>query len=76
MTRQIHFTKLLNMVNKTIETNEVTNRYNDYLQCNYCNNEIQINDDYFILINNDNFQEYIICNNNCLSNAKDYINNK
>ena len=37
------------MVNKTIETNKVINKYNDYLDCNYCNNEIEINDNYFIL---------------------------
>lgn len=77
MTRQIHFTKLLNMVNKTIETNKVTNRYNDYLDCNYCNNEIEINDDYFILYHdNENYLELVICNNICLSNAIEFIVNK
>ena len=77
MTYNICCTKLLNMVNKTIETNKVINKYNDYLDCNYCNNEIEINDNYFILYHDsENYLELVICNNNCLSNAIDYINNK
>tara|TARA_R100001082_G_scaffold11642_1_gene6280 strand:+ start:1569 stop:1763 length:195 start_codon:yes stop_codon:yes gene_type:complete len=63
------------MVNKTIETNKVINRYNDYLNCNYCDNEIEINDNYFILYDNENYQEYIICNNICLSNLIEFIYN-
>ena len=31
-----------------MEANQVINRYSDYLQCNYCNDEIEINDNYFI----------------------------
>ncbi len=38
------------MVNKTIETSKTINRYNDYLDCNYCNNQIEINDNYFIYL--------------------------
>jgi hypothetical protein len=64
------------MVNKTIETKKVTNRFNDYLQCNYCNDEIEINDDYFILWNNKKYCEYVICNNICVSNATEFIVNK
>ena len=64
------------MVNKTIETKKVTNRFNDYLQCNYCNNEIEINDNYFILYHdNENYQEFIICNNDCLDSAIEFIYN-
>jgi len=66
----------LNMVNKTIETNKVINRYNDYLDCNYCNNEIEINNEYFILWNDKDYSDYVICNNICLSNAIEFIVNK
>lgn len=62
------------MVNETIETNKVINRYNDYLDCNYCNNEIEINDSYFILYNNnDNYLEFIICSNDCKNNAIEFL---
>ncbi len=65
------------MVNKTIEINKVINRYNDYLQCNYCNDDIEINSNYFILYHdNENYLELVICNNSCLNNAKDHIKNK
>ena len=64
------------MVNKTIEINKVINRYNDYLDCNYCNNEIEINDNYFILWNDKNYQDYIICNNDCLNSVIEFIYNK
>ena len=65
------------MNTKTIQANKVTNRYNDYLDCNYCNNEIKINDNYFILYHdNENYQEFVICNNDCLDSAKEYIINK
>jgi len=61
----------------TIEINKVTNRYNDYLQCNYCNDEIQINDNYFILYHDNEIHiELVICSNNCLDGAKEYIVNK
>ncbi len=64
------------MVNKTIETSKTINRYNDYLDCNYCNNEIEINDNYFILYHdNENYQEFIICNNDCLDSAIEFIYN-
>lgn len=64
------------MVNKTIETNKTINRYNDYLDCNYCNNEIEINNEYFILWNEKDYSDYVICNNICLSNAIEFIVNK
>mgnify|MGYP003138822542 FL=1 len=60
-----------------MEANKVINRYNDSLDCNYCNDEIEINDNYFILYHdNENYQEFVICNNNCLVSAKEYIINK
>ncbi len=62
------------MVNTRIETNKVINRYNDYLDCNYCNNEIEINDNYFIVYHdNQNYQELIVCNNICLNSAVEFI---
>jgi len=57
-----------------MKDNKVLNRYNDYLQCNYCNVEIEINDDYFILWDDIEYCDYVICHNNCLDSAKEYIN--
>jgi len=76
LTCKICLTKLLNMVNKTIETNKVINRYNDSLQCNCCNDVIEINDNYFILYHDDeNYTELVVCNNICLSDSIEYIIN-
>lgn len=59
---------------KNFKTNKVINRYNDYLDCNYCNNEIEINDNYLILYHdNENYTEYIICGNDCKNNAIEYL---
>jgi len=60
-----------------MEANKVLNRYNDSLDCNYCNDEIEINDNYFILYHdNENYQEFVICNKICLDSAKEYIINE
>jgi|TARA_B100000085_G_C18265169_1_gene399712 hypothetical protein len=61
------------MVNKTIETSKAINRFNDYLQCNYCDNEIEINDNYFILWSEKNYCDYVICNDICLDSAIEFI---
>ena len=60
-----------------IETDKSTNRYNDTLDCNYCNDEIEINNTYFILYHdNENYLEFVLCNNECLDSAKEYIINE
>lgn len=67
------------MNSKTIEINKVRNRYNDYLDCNFCNNEIEVNVNYFILYHdNQNYLEFVICDNDndCLDRAKEYIINE
>tara|TARA_R100000231_G_scaffold93411_1_gene70122 strand:- start:99 stop:311 length:213 start_codon:yes stop_codon:yes gene_type:complete len=65
------------MVNKTIKiTKAVLNKYNDYKQCDYCNDMIHINDNYFILYSEKDFLDFVICNNICLDSAIEFIEKK
>ena len=61
------------MVNKTIDTKKVINRFNDYLQCNYCNDEIEINNEYFILWSELHHLDFTICSDICLEGAIEFI---
>ena len=65
------------MVNKTIEiTKTVLNKYQDYIHCNYCNDMIHIDDNYFILYSEEYYLDFAICNNICLDSAVEFIEKK
>ena len=65
------------MVNETIKiTKTVLGKYQDYKQCEYCDDMIHIDDNYFILYCEEYHLDCAICSDICLDSAVEFIEKK